>query len=93
MIMPIALTSEPEAMKVAKGFKVELLYTVPQATQGSWVALCADPKGRLVASDQYGGLYRIVPGKGRRGDHGNGGGEAEGGEDAAGEGLHLRGLQ
>ncbi|QDU22349.1 c-type cytochrome [Urbifossiella limnaea] len=53
--------TDPATMKVAKGFKVELLYTVPKAEQGSWVALCVDPKGRLVTSDQYGALYRITP--------------------------------
>ena len=48
-------------LKVAKDFKVELLYTVPKDTEGSWVALCVDLKGRLIVSDQYGKLYRIVP--------------------------------
>src|SRR5262249_8853072 len=41
--------------------KVELLYSVPKETQGSWVSLCADPRGRLIASDQNGRLYRITP--------------------------------
>lgn len=49
------------SLKVAKGFQVELLYTVPKEQQGSWVAMCADPKGRLIVSDQYGKLYRITP--------------------------------
>ncbi|HEX4608930.1 MAG TPA: c-type cytochrome, partial [Urbifossiella sp.] len=53
--------TDPATMKVAKGFQVELIYSVPQATQGSWVSLCVDPKGRLVTSDQYGSLYRITP--------------------------------
>jgi putative heme-binding domain-containing protein len=53
--------TDPAAMKVAKGFKVELLYSVPKEQQGSWVCLCVDPKGRLIASDQYGGLYRVTP--------------------------------
>ena len=48
-------------IKVAKDFKVELLYSVPGETQGSWVNLCADDKGRIYASDQYGGLYRFTP--------------------------------
>jgi putative heme-binding domain-containing protein len=48
-------------LKVAKGFKVELLYTVPKDQQGSWVAMCTDPKGRLIVSDQYGKLYRLTP--------------------------------
>jgi putative heme-binding domain-containing protein len=51
----------PETLKVAKGFRVELLYTVPKDTQGSWVNLTVDPKGRLIVSDQYGKLYRVTP--------------------------------
>jgi putative heme-binding domain-containing protein len=50
-----------ENIKIKKDFKVELLYTVPKETQGSWVALCVDPKGRLITSDQYGKLYRVTP--------------------------------
>src|SRR5262249_55557454 len=49
-----------ELIKVKKDFKVELLYSVPKDKQGSWVSLCVDPKGRLIASDQYGKLYRIT---------------------------------
>ncbi|MCC9604979.1 c-type cytochrome [Blastopirellula sp. JC732] len=43
------------------GFKVELLYSVPAESQGSWVNLCTDDKGRILVSDQFGGLYRITP--------------------------------
>mgnify|MGYP001955113038 FL=1 len=50
-------------IKAAKGFKVELLYSVPAEKQGSWVNLCTDNKGRLLVSDQFGGLYRITPPK------------------------------
>lgn len=50
-----------EDMKTAKGFNVELLYSVPKDTQGSWVNMCVDPKGRLIVSDQYGSLYRVTP--------------------------------
>jgi putative heme-binding domain-containing protein len=46
-------------IKAPEGFQVELLYSVPGVELGSWVALCADDKGRLYASDQYGGLYRF----------------------------------
>ena len=49
------------AMKIAKDFKVELLYSVPKQKQGSWVSMCVDPKGRLIVCDQYGGLYRVTP--------------------------------
>src|SRR5205085_3482345 len=50
-----------ESLKVAKGFKAELLYSVPKASEGSWVNLCVDPQGRLITSDQYGPLYRVTP--------------------------------
>ena len=50
------------AIKVKAGFKVELLYSVPKAEQGSWVAMTQDDKGRLLVSDQYGSLYRITTG-------------------------------
>ena len=53
--------TDPATMKVAKGFNVELLYSVPAAAQGSWVSMCTDPKGRLIVSDQYGALYRVTP--------------------------------
>ena len=44
------------------GFETELVYTVPSASQGSWVALAKDPQGRLYASDERGkGLYRVTP--------------------------------
>ena len=46
-------------IRVPKDFKVELLYSVPAAEQGSWVNLCSDDKGRIYVSDQYGGLYRF----------------------------------
>jgi putative heme-binding domain-containing protein len=53
--------TDPLTMKATKGFKVELLYSVPKDVQGSWVNLCVDPKGRLIVSDQYGALYRVTP--------------------------------
>ncbi len=49
-----------ESLKVARGFKVELLYAVPKGQEGSWVSMCLDPKGRLIVSDQYGKLYRLT---------------------------------
>ncbi|HKD36036.1 MAG TPA: heme-binding protein, partial [Pirellulales bacterium] len=50
-----------EAIQTLPGFKVERLYSVPADTQGSWVSLATDNKGRLIACDQYGSLYRIMP--------------------------------
>ncbi len=45
---------------VPEGFKVELLHALDDH-EGSWVAMCVDPKGRLIASDAGGGLVRITP--------------------------------
>ncbi len=50
-----------ERLKIANDFRVELLHSVPQDQQGSWVNMCVDPKGRLIVSDQYGGLFRVTP--------------------------------
>lgn len=52
--------ADPESLTVAAGFKVELIYTVPKAEQGSWVSMTEDAKGRLIAGDQYGGLFRVT---------------------------------
>ncbi len=46
-------------LKLLPGFQAELLYTIPFESQGSWVNLALDGKGRILASDQYGGLYRF----------------------------------
>ncbi len=48
-----------QRIRAPKGFRVELLYSVPGTEQGSWINLCTDPKGRILTSDQYGGLYRF----------------------------------
>ncbi|MBM83966.1 MAG: heme-binding protein [Planctomycetaceae bacterium] len=53
--------TDPAGFKTLPGFKVELLYSVPKRTQGSWVSMTVDPKGRLIVCDQYGGLYRVTP--------------------------------
>ncbi len=57
-----ASATPPEKIKTLPGFKVELLYAPAKTNEGSWVSLCADPKGRLYASGQYDeGLFRITP--------------------------------
>ena len=48
-------------IQAPEGFNVELLYSVPKPQQGSWVNLCTDNKGRIIVSDQFGGLYRFRP--------------------------------
>jgi putative heme-binding domain-containing protein len=49
----------PDKIRLPDGFNIELLYSVPRDDQGSWVAMCQDDKGRLIVSDQYGGLFRF----------------------------------
>jgi putative heme-binding domain-containing protein len=57
----IDLTSTPvDKIKVAPGFKVELVYSVPKESEGSWINMCVDPKGRLIVSDQFGDLHRVT---------------------------------
>src|SRR6056297_697068 len=49
-----------DAFRVPEGFQVELLYEVPQKSEGSWVSMTVDPQGRLLVCDQYGGLFRVT---------------------------------
>lgn len=63
--LPPSLAQGPAGdFKSLPGFKVELVHDVTAANQGSWVSLCLDPKGRIIASDQYGKLYRVTLGDG-----------------------------
>ena len=57
----ITSATDPAEIHVPPGFKVELLYTVPKAEQGSWVSMTVDKKGRLLCGDQYGAIYRLTP--------------------------------
>jgi putative heme-binding domain-containing protein len=57
------LATDPTAIQTLPGFEVELVYSVPKGTEGSWVSMTVDPKGRLITSDQGGSLYRVTPGK------------------------------
>ena len=52
--------SAAESIKVPEGFKVELVHTLSEA-EGSWCAMCVDPKGRIIASDVNGKLVRFTP--------------------------------
>jgi putative heme-binding domain-containing protein len=58
---PLPGAQEGDQLKVLKGFKAELLYSVPKETEGSWVSLTTLPGNKLIACDQYGSLYRITP--------------------------------
>ena len=46
-------------LKLPNGFHAEHLYGPSENEQGSWVSMAFDNKGRLIASDQYGSLYRL----------------------------------
>jgi hypothetical protein len=60
MQLAMAQTAVPaERIKLPAGFAAELVHDVEKG-QGSWVSITTDPKGRLITSDQYGGLYRIT---------------------------------
>lgn len=53
--------SEPPTLSLPEGFEAQVLYHPMAADSSSWVSLAMDPKGRLIASDQHGALYRIHP--------------------------------
>ncbi|WP_304516859.1 c-type cytochrome [Cecembia rubra] len=46
-------------LKLPAGFKAEHLYSPGENDQGSWVGVTFDDKGRMIATDQYGALYRL----------------------------------
>jgi putative heme-binding domain-containing protein len=46
-------------LKLPQGFKAERLYGPSEHEEGSWVSMTFDNKGRIIASDQYGYLYRL----------------------------------
>jgi putative heme-binding domain-containing protein len=48
-------------IKLPPGFRAEVVYTVPLDKQGSWVSLTVDDKGRILAGDQNGAIYRVTP--------------------------------
>lgn len=47
------------ALQVPEGFHAEHLFGPSENGEGSWVSMTFDDKGRLIASDQYGALYRM----------------------------------
>lgn len=46
-------------LKLPSGFKAEHIYSPGENEQGSWVGVTFDHKGRMIATDQYGALYRL----------------------------------
>jgi len=51
--------SKADKLKLPAGFKAEHLYSPSAASKGSWVSMTFDDKGRMITSDQYGGLFRL----------------------------------
>jgi putative heme-binding domain-containing protein len=49
------------AIQVPAGFRVELVHEVPRSSEGSWVTMAEDPRGRIYVSDQHGRLFRVTP--------------------------------
>ncbi|SMD44877.1 putative heme-binding domain-containing protein [Aquiflexum balticum DSM 16537] len=54
-----ALDPKVAKLKVPAGFVVEHLFSPAENGQGSWVGMTFDNKGRMIATDQYGALYRL----------------------------------
>ncbi|WP_439555663.1 c-type cytochrome [Dyadobacter sp.] len=52
--------SKVDKIKLPEGFKAEHLYSPSEEKNGSWVSMTFDNKGRMITSDQYGGLFRLV---------------------------------
>lgn len=54
-------TGDPkiDKLKLPAGFHAERLFGPSENNDGSWVSMTFDDKGRMIASDQYGGLYRL----------------------------------
>ncbi len=46
-------------LKLQPGFVAEHIMSPSEEKLGSWVSMCFDDKGRMLASDQYGGIYRL----------------------------------
>ena len=55
------LSSDPKVanLKLPAGFHADHLYGPSENEEGSWVSMTFDEKGRLLASDQYGAIYRM----------------------------------
>jgi len=58
---PAPVVAGPADLKLLPGFTAELLHVVPKAEEGSWVSMTTDLRGRIIACDQHGSLYRLTP--------------------------------
>ena len=57
----VVVSSDPKIanLKLPEGFHADHLYGPSENKEGSWVSMTFDGKGRLLASDQYGAIYRM----------------------------------
>ncbi|MFD3003765.1 c-type cytochrome [Pontibacter toksunensis] len=58
-VTAIPVDPKVEKLKLPDGFQAEHLHSPSENEQGSWVSMTFDGKGRMIASDQYGALYRL----------------------------------
>lgn len=49
-----------EKFTVPEDFVIEHLYSPSDEERGSWVSMTFDDYGRMIASDQFGGIYRLT---------------------------------
>ena len=56
----VSLDPKVANLKLPAGFHADHLYSPGISNQGSWVAMTFDNKGRMIAADQYGNLYRLT---------------------------------
>lgn len=49
-----------DKIRLQPGFKLEHLISPSDEKIGSWVSMTFDDRGRLICSDQYGGLFRVT---------------------------------
>ena len=55
-----AVKAEQETLVVPEGFVAEKIHLVDRNTEGSWVGLCFDNKGRIIVSDQGDKIFRLT---------------------------------
>lgn len=58
--VPEEVNPKVEKLKLLPNFKAEHLYSPSENNNGSWVAMTFDDKGRMIAGDQFGFLYRVT---------------------------------
>lgn len=58
---PKVVDTNPKTEKITlpEGFAIEHIYSPSDNENGSWVSMTFDDKGRMITSDQFGGLFRV----------------------------------